>query len=640
MTVTTLTNGVDRVPYVGVRPFRSEENAHFYGRDREGSAVAGLWRGNPLTLLTGAAGTGKTSLISADLLARIESAGEVLPVGRLVRPASGPIAALPAHNPYSLALLSSWFPAEYVSTLAGRTLADLLRRRYPQTARSGGRPAFAVIDQGEQLFDAVAREAERSAFLAELAEALDQLPGLRLLVAVRDEHADGYRGADAAVFTLRPFDREAATEAVRRPALAAGRPFEEDAADVVVSGVSGAAATVIEPVLLQVGCSRLWSSLPRATPFIGRDDVTRHADFDRWLTDFCGEAVARTAMDHGVEPGLLLSWLRRASGLTLRSAIEAGIPARALRALEDRHVLKAGDDGYRLQHERLAGPLRGLRASDLGPPPATTGPEQLMLATQALADDDFAQARRHAEGALRLSGDDLRARAEAESALGDIAFLRGDHQAAEAHYETAAEFSETFADPQVVSRLLAAIGRTMLAQEREAEAVNRLRAAVRRQPGDLTFQIELGRALSRSGQRQTAVAVLSDVLATNGDTPDALQARGELFADLGQATEALRDLDRVRSSGRPIARAARALALATLRDHSAAHAEIDAALADAPGNGPVLLYVARALELEGDRAAATELAHRAGEATDPPLSRPQRAEVQRLLRPDPDAPSA
>jgi Flp pilus assembly protein TadD len=170
--------------------------------------------------------------------------------------------------------------------------------------------------------------------------------------------------------------------------------------------------------------------------------------------------------------------------------------------------------------------------------------------------------------------------------------------------------------------------------------VNRLRAAVRRQPGDLTFQIELGRALSRSGQRRTAVAVLSDVLSINGDTPDALQARGELFADLGQAAEALRDLDRVRSSGRPIARAARALALATLRDHSAAHAEINAALADAPGNGPVLLYAARALELEGDRAAATELAHRAGEATDPPLSRPQRAEVQRLLRPDPDAPSA
>jgi tetratricopeptide (TPR) repeat protein len=568
--------------------------------------------------------------------------GEVLPPGRLVRPTAGPLAALPTHNPYTLALLSSWFPAEYPSVLAGRTLVGLLRRRHPQAIRPGGRPTFAVIDQAEQLFDAAARRSERAAFLAELSEALDELPGLRLLVAVRDEHVDGYRLADSAVFRLPPLSRAAATEAVTRPAEAAGRPFAADAADAIVSGISGDATTAVAPVLLQVGCSRLWSSLPRATPFIGRDDVARYADFDRWLTDFCGQAVARTAMDHDIEHERLVAWLRRAvdedPGFTSQSALGAGIPDSALRTLEDQHVLKGGPGGYLLQHERLAGPLRRLSASALRPAPATTGPEQVMLATRALGDDDFERARRHAEEALRLSGDDLRARAEAESFLGDVAFLRGDHRTAETHYETAAYFSETFADPHVVSRLLAAIGRTLLAQGREAEAVNRLRAAVRRQPGDLTFQIELGRALSRSGQRQTAVAVLSDVLAIDGDTPDALQARGELLADLGQAAEALRDLDRVRSYRRPVTRAARALALATLRDHSAAHAEIDAALADAPGNGPVLLYAARALELEGDRAAAAELAHRADAATDPPLSRPQRAEAQRLLRPDPDAP--
>jgi tetratricopeptide (TPR) repeat protein len=623
---------------------RVEENTQVHGRDREIAEVARLWRRHPVTLLAGPAGGGKTSLISAGLRSRVESVGEVLPTGRLVRPVTGPVAALPAHNPYSLALLSSWFPADYLSVLAGRTLTGLIRRRHPQAVRPGGRPVFAVIDQAEQLFDAAARQSERAAFLAELGEALDELPGLRLLVAVRDEHAGGYRLGDPAVFRLPPFSREAATEAVRRPALAAGRPFAADAADAVVSGVNGDAATAVDPVLLQVGCSRLWSSLPRATPFIGRDDVAKYADFDLWLTDFCGEAVARTAMDHDIERERLVSWLRRAvdegPGLTRQSALGSGIPDQALRALEDRHVLKGGPGGYLLQHDRLAGPLRRLRASDLGPPLSTTGPEQLMLAARALGDDDFDRSRRHAEEALRLSGDDLRARAEAESFLGDIAFLRGDHPGAETHYETAAYFSETFADPHVVSRLLAAIGRTMLAQGREAEAVNRLRAAVRRQPGDLTFQIELGRALSRSGQRQTAVAVLSDVLAIDGDTPDALQARGELLAELGQAAEALRDLDRVRSNRRPVTRAARGLALATLRDHSAAHAEIDAALADAPGNGPVLLYAARALELEGDRAAAAELANRADAATDPPLSRPQRAEVQRLLRPDPDAPPA
>jgi tetratricopeptide (TPR) repeat protein len=640
MTVTTLANGVDRVPYVGVRPFRAEEAGQFHGRERETSELLELWRGHPVTLLTGTAGSGKTSLLHAGLRARIGPDREPLPTGRLVRPVAGPVAALPAHNPYSLALLSSWFPADYPSALAGRSLVELIRRRAPETARAGGRPTLAVIDQAEQLFDAAARQRERAAFLAELGEALEELPGMRLLIAVRDEHADGYRLPGAVVFRLSSLGREAAVGAVGLPALAAGRPFEAGAAEAVVSGVAG--DTAVEPVLLQVACSRLWSSLPRDTPFIGRDEVARYADVDRWLTDFCGQAVARTAADHDVDRERLVAWVRHAvdDGLDRESARAAGVPPRALRALEDHHVLTAVPGGYRLRHERLAGPLRRLRAADLGPPPAATGAEQLMLATRALADDDFERAQRHAEEALRLSGDDARAGAAAESFLGDIAFLQGEHHTAETHYETAAYLSETFADPQVVSRLLAAIGRTLLDQGREAEAVNRLRAAVRRQPGDLTFQIELGRALSRIGQRQTAVAVLSDVLAVDGDTPDALQARGELLADLGQAAKALRDLDRVRPHHRPVTRAARALALATLRDHSAAHAEIDAALADAPGNGPVLLYAARALELEGDRAAAAELAHRADAATDPPLSRPQRAEVQRLLRPDPDGPTA
>ncbi|MCW2948372.1 MAG: hypothetical protein JWR24_5089 [Actinoallomurus sp.] len=645
MTVTTLTNGVDRVPYVGVRPFRSEEADQFFGRDRESAEVAALWNRTPLTLLSGAAGVGKTSLITAGLLPRMEPAGDVLPTGRLVLPPSGPIAALPAHNRYSLALLSSWFPAEYVSVLAGRTLADFLRRRRPQTARRDGRRTLAVIDQAEQLFDGpAAQEPQRAAFLAELAEALHELPGLRLLIAVRDEHADGYRLDDAAAFSLPALTREAATEAMTRPARAAGRVFEPDAAEMVVSEISGDPVTAIEPVLLQVGCSGLWSSLPRATPMISRGDVAKHADFDRWLTDFCGQAVAHAAAEHGVSALRLTSWLQRAldgePGFTRQSALDSDIPVRALRALEDRHVLKAGPGGYRLQHDRLARPLRRLDVADLKPPQDADGAEKLRLAGHALNEGDFPEAQRHAEEALRLNGDDLRARAETESLLGDIAYLRGDPAVAETHYRSAAYFSETIGDSAAVGRLLAAIGRALLAQGREAEAVSGLRAAVERLPNDLAFHTELGRALSRMGQRQTAVAVLSDVLAIDGDTPEALQARGELLADLGQATEALRDLDRVGPHQRPATRAARGLALATLRDHSAAHAEIDAALADAPSSGPVLLYAARTLALGGDRVAAADLARRADEATDPPLSPPQRAEAQRILRPGPDGPSA
>ena len=161
--------------------------------------------------------------------------------------------------------------------------------------------------------------------------------------------------------------------------------------------------------------------------------------------------------------------------------------------------------------------------------------------------------------------------------------------------------------------------------------MDELRAAVRRLPSDLTMQTELGWALWQLGERRAGVAVLDDVLARDGQNPDALRARGEMLADLDDARDAIRDLDRVTWQGQPSARAARGLALARLGQHQAADHEIDAALADAPRNGPVLLYAARAEALSGDRIAAVELARRAMDATDPVLPRHQREMAQDLV---------
>jgi hypothetical protein len=71
---------------------------------------------------------------------------------------------------------------------------------------------------------------------------------------------------------------------------------------------------------------------------------------------------------------------------------------------------------------------------------------------------------------------------------------------------------------------------------------------------------------------------------------------------------------------RPSSRAARGLALAELGDQLSANIEVDNALAEAPRNGTVLLYAARAKALADDEYAASELARRAVDATDPALS--------------------
>jgi tetratricopeptide (TPR) repeat protein len=312
------------------------------------------------------------------------------------------------------------------------------------------------------------------------------------------------------------------------------------------------------------------------------------------------------------------------------------MPNAVVRALENRHILKAerrsGSRWYELAHDRLIEPIRRLDLTALGPLLRVKPAEYLRTAAEALAAGELALAQKQAEKALHASADtDLRLRAEAESFLGNIAYERGEPTEAEVRYRAAAPLFEVLQDTPAVACLLAAIGHSLLAQGRRAEAVDTLSAAAERVPNDLTVQTELGRTLWHLGQPRAAIAVLTGVLAIDGNAPEALRARGEFLADGGDAESALRDLDRVRRQQRPSARAARGLALATLRNRDPADQEIDTALTEAPDSGPVLLYAARVAALEGDLATAADLARRALAATTPALPPHQREAARGLL---------
>jgi tetratricopeptide (TPR) repeat protein len=350
------------------------------------------------------------------------------------------------------------------------------------------------------------------------------------------------------------------------------------------------------------------------------------------------------ADDRSLHVTELRSWLKRTfiTELGRRNTVDEGLtrtadmPNAVVRALENRHILKterrSGSRWYELQHDRLIEPIRRMDDAALGPLPRVKPAEYLRTAAEALAAGELALAEEQAEKALQASADtDLRLRAEAESFLGNIAHERGEPAEAEARYRAAAPLFEVLQDTPAVARILAAIGQSLLAQGRRAEAVDELHAAVGRVPNDLTVQTELAWTLWHLGQQSAAIAVLTGVLAIDGNAPEALRARGEILADVGDAESALRDLDRVRRQHRPSTRAARGFALATLRNFDAADQEIDTALTEAPGSGPVLLYAARVAALGGDPVAAAELANRALAATAPPLLSHQREAALRLL---------
>jgi tetratricopeptide (TPR) repeat protein len=666
MTVHTVSNGVGKRPYVGLRPFRAEDGDRFFGRATEARDLAACWRENRLTVLHGASGVGKTSLLMAGVIPLLDpGSAEVLPPGRVSHGSAFPLAALPEHNPYTFALLTSWSPDEPATRLSGLAVPDFLRRRGKRTDRYGRPlPVFAAIDQAEELFTDSAHHRHRKPFIDELVEALDEHPDLHLLLSTREssridlspyEHDLGLASSQA-WFCLLPLTPEAALEAARGPLEGTDRSFAPGAAEGLVDDLrtseivsaagqwSSVIAEDVEPALLQIVCSHLWEALPDDVNVITSYELRTHADIGRTLAAFCGRALTAIAEDHGLHVTELRSWLQRTfitelgRRSTVREGLErtAGMPNAVVRALENRHILKAerrsGSRWYELQHDRLIEPIRRMDVTVLGPPPRVEPAEYLRTAAEALAAGELALAQMLAEKALQASADtDLRLRAEAESFLGNIAHERGQPAEAEARYRAAAPLFEVLQDTPAVARLLAAIGQSLLAQGRLAEAVDELRAAVGRVPNDLTVQTELGWTLWHLGQQRAAIAVLTGVLAIDGNAPEALRARGEFLADVGDAESALRDLDRVRRQQRPSTRAARGLALATLRDRGAADQEIDTARTEAPDSGPVLLYAARVEALGGDPAMAADLARRALAATDPALP-PHQREAARSLR--------
>ena len=555
------------------------------------------------------------------------------------------------NNPYSTALLRSWSPGIPANRLAGITISDFIGRR---ATRHDG-PILAVIDQPEELLaESGPRFSYRRRFLSELRTALDKQRDLHLLLLVRDEtlglFSDELQGG--VQHHLGPLTFEGATEAVTCPVAVGGRAYAPGAVDSILSDLQTSrtvradgservlTSEFVEPVLLQVVCAYLWRRLPALVETITTRDICRYADVSTALSVYCSQVIATVANEHEMTASRLRSWLMR-TFLTEEGkradAYEgptdtAGLPNTTVRALEDQHLLSAsyrsGSRWYELRAERLVEPLRQAAVDSA---PRESPADYLQAAQRTLSLADLGAAERYARMTLNSAADsEIRLRAEANSLLGNIEYERGKSLDAEQYYQKAAAAFETIQDTSAVAYQLAALGQTMLAQRNLSGAVAELRAAVDRMPRDPVIHTALALALWQLGQGRAAAAVLSDALSIDGGNRDALFARGEILADLGEAREALSDLNRVTVAGRPSAQAARGLALALLGDHRAAAGDIEAAIIEAPHNGPALLYAARATALTAPDA-AVELVRRAVEATDPELSAHQSDLAQELL---------
>ena len=399
-------------PYVGPRPFTSQDRRLFYGRHEEVSKLEALLIAHQAVLLYAQSGAGKTSLLLAGPIPAIEEEGRfiVLPVMRVSGVVLPGLAVDQGANIYVFNLLASLGEKAgivqkdlprlsldeglkpYLTNSRGRTDGQGAEADYPE-ATAWNKPRLLILDQFEEIFTShPERYADRDSFFRQLGECLSRYPELGLLISMREDYLaqlDPYAAYMPdrlrSRFRLERMDWEAALNAVRGPAKAVGLPFAPGVAEFLVDNLrrirpqtsEGGEGTVpqvlapdVEPVSLQVTCRKLWDRLPKGTTLIEMVDLEAFGDVDAALGGFYENALAQVASATGISERQLRTWFDKqmitptgGRGLVYRGEEEtAGLPNQAVDYLVDLHIIHAErrgrDTWHGLVHDRLIEPIR------------------------------------------------------------------------------------------------------------------------------------------------------------------------------------------------------------------------------------------------------------------------------------------
>ncbi len=244
-------------PYRGLRAFEAAHRALFFGRESEMSAVLERMAADPLVLVAGDSGVGKSSLCRAGVLPRL---GDWLDASR-----SWSVVTL-CPGPHPLAALCAALAAHL--SVADQVIADAIAegasafRRQLRSLSGPDRGLVLFIDQLEELVTLA--NPEEGAALAELLGGMaTPTPGVKLLGSVRGDFLGRVSALPGlgdvfqrSLYFLRPLSKERLREVITGPAQKTGVTFESEAlVDTLVDSTVGATGGL---PLLQFALSRLY----------------------------------------------------------------------------------------------------------------------------------------------------------------------------------------------------------------------------------------------------------------------------------------------------------------------------------------------------------------------------------------------
>lgn len=233
-------------PYPGMRAFREQDHAHFFGRDQEIEDLVRKLRSHPFAAVIGASGSGKSSLVFAGLLPALRKTTAFGPgewLFHTMRPGDQPLAEL-----------ERIFHSDKIDALDLTALLAVA----PNAAR-----LLLVVDQFEELFTLGAGQAK--VFIAELT-ALTKKPNAHVVITVRTDFygelitSDLWSEIRSHRLEIAPLDELGLRAAIVKPAEDVGVFIESALVERLVTGSLDQPGVLpfVQEILV-----RLWAKLER-----------------------------------------------------------------------------------------------------------------------------------------------------------------------------------------------------------------------------------------------------------------------------------------------------------------------------------------------------------------------------------------
>ena len=361
-------------PYRFLDYFDVQDTKFFFGRDQEITQLIDLISRQPLAVLFGRSGVGKTSLIKAGVTARLLGLHEddqPAPDGPWLtiyaRCEDDPRASIAAATRAAVEEAGYQLPAEIVNS----PLAELLA----QTAQITAHRVVLFLDQFEELFVKLGQKV-RDEFVSQLRDYLQSDPtDTHLVLSIREDFLGPLHELEAQIpdvmhhlYRLRKLDQNQARSAILKPAQEFDLQVERELVGEIVDDLYHEG---IEPAQLQIVCHRLYEGLSPGSRTITHHTYERLGKAAKILSDYLDYALSQLPLlerriARAILKDMAVSSELKATRPTERIAQEVGqsqqTVERVLAKLVDYRLLRSvrHDDRrtYELVHEYLSEKLQ------------------------------------------------------------------------------------------------------------------------------------------------------------------------------------------------------------------------------------------------------------------------------------------